>query len=306
MIEEDGAAADSTAKAKNSAQQEEKAGEEYWKIYCDEQRRPTTDFTALIDTIRQEAKANRDEESREDRGDRFREYLTIFLVFVTAAAIIYQAYIFSGQLDEMKSSGEQTRQLIENNAQLVVAAGKQAEAADKQATAMNEYAQAARDSTKAAQRAWVGPRNFKIDKAPILNQPLESTLEYQNTGRDPATETIKDIMMFTGTDAEDKSGIVSNKVNNFISSCKIMWKPLSANVVYPSTGLGNPYILTNLVDGEMIDEEVIAGTKNIYAAGCFVYKTFESIHRSWFCFYFKNGRVKPETWAICETGNGAD
>jgi hypothetical protein len=58
MIEEDGVAADSTAKDENSAQQEEKAGEEYWKIYCDEQHRPTTDFAALIDTIRQEAKAN--------------------------------------------------------------------------------------------------------------------------------------------------------------------------------------------------------------------------------------------------------
>lgn len=294
------------AQPKDTTKQEEKPGEENRKTSNDNQCGPSADFSALIDTIRQEAKANRDEESREDRGKRFREYLTLMLVFITAAAVIYQAFIFSGQLDEMKSSGEQTGQLIENNAKLAGAAGKQAEAAEKQAVAMSEYAKVTRDSLIAAQRAWVGPRNIKSSRAPVLDEPLDIILEYQNTGRDPATETIKATDIFTGTDEEDRSGIVPDRINNFISECKIMWKPQAANVVYPSTGLGTPYTLSVNLKGSLIDADVVAGTKNIWAAGCFVYKTFNTIHRSWFCYYFKNGIVKPESWAICEIGNGAD
>jgi hypothetical protein len=271
------------------------------------QKAVSPDFAALIETIQIEGRADRGEEAKEDRGKRFRDYLTLFFVIATTAGVFYQAHIFSDQLAEMHTGGEQTGRLIESNAQLAIAAAKQANSAEKQAIAMSDYAQATRDNIKAAQRAWVGPRNLKSDKAPVLNQPLNVILEYQNTGRDPATDAVKDIDVFTGTDADDKSGLIPNKINDFISSCKIMWKPLSANVVYPSGGwLGTPYELTKVVDGQLIDEEIVAGTKNIYATGCIVYKTFESIHRSWFCFFYKNGKVKPENWAICEIGNGAD
>jgi hypothetical protein len=63
---------------------------------------------------------------------------------------------FSGQLTEMKSSGEQTAQLIDNNAALAASATKQAEAADKQANAMNAAVEVSRESLIAAGRAWVG------------------------------------------------------------------------------------------------------------------------------------------------------
>jgi hypothetical protein len=271
-----------------------------------DQKATSPDFVALIDTIRREGQANRKEESREDRGKRFREYLTLFFVIATTAGVFYQAYIFGGQLTEMKSSGEQTGLLIENNAKLAIAAGKQADAAEKQAIAMGEYAKATRDSLVASQRAWVGPRNIKMDIAPVLNQSIEAVLEYQNTGRDPAVETIKDIDIFTATLEEDQSGAVTRKVDAFISKCKIMWQLQAATVVYPSTGLGVGYTVTRIIDGELIDEEVIAGTKGIFATGCFVYKTFGSIHRSWFCHFYRNGKTKPANWGICETGNGAD
>jgi hypothetical protein len=297
---------ESSSPSHNTAEKQEESGDKNRECSGDNGGGPSANFSALINAIRNEAEANRNEERREDRGKTFREYLTLLLVFVTAGAVIYQAYIFSGQLDEMKSSGEQTGLLIENNAKLAIAAGKQAEAAEKQAIAMGDYAKATRDSVVASQRAWVGPRNIKIDKPPVLNESLKLTLEYQNTGRDPATETIKDIDVFTATEQEEMSGAVTTRINDFISACKIMWKPQSANVVYPSTGLGAGYTLTKVMDGKMIDEEVVAGTKNIYASGCFVYKTFETIHRSWFCYYFKSGKVEPTSWAICETGNNAD
>jgi hypothetical protein len=91
----------------------------------------------------------------------------------------------------MKSSGEQTSQLIENDGKFAIAAGKQADAAEKQAVAMGEYAKMTRDSLIGSQRAWVGPRNVRTDNAPALHQSLDAVVEYQNTGRDPATETVR-------------------------------------------------------------------------------------------------------------------
>ena len=123
-----------------------------------EQNAVSPDFAALIDTMRKEGRANRKEESREDRGKRFREYLTLLFVIATTAGVFYQAYIFSGQLTEMKSSGEQTTKLIENNAVLAASAAKQAEATDKQADAMNASVEVSRESLIASGRTWVGPR----------------------------------------------------------------------------------------------------------------------------------------------------
>jgi hypothetical protein len=126
------------------------------------------DFAALIDAIRSEGQANRREEISEDRGKRFREYLTLFIVIATTAGVFYQAYIFSGQLTEMKSSGEQTAQLIDNNAALAASATKQAEAADKQANAMNAAVEVSRESLIAAGRAW--DRETRKSRAPSRSE----------------------------------------------------------------------------------------------------------------------------------------
>jgi carboxylesterase type B len=263
-------------------------------------------IAALKNTVAYEANADRKEYYREDIGNKLIQIATLVFVMLTTAGIFYQAIIFSGQLSEMKSSGEQTAQLIENNAALAIAAGKQADAAEKQAVAMGEYAKVTRDSLIASQRAWVGPRNVKTDGPPVLDQPLEAILEYQNTGREPATETIRDIDVFTVTKEEDEAGVTSKRIDDFISKCKIIWRPQQASVVYPTTGFAAGYNFTNTIPGALIDEDVVAGTKSIVAAGCFVYKTFGQIHRSWFCYFFRNGKTKPSTWNICETGNNAD
>jgi hypothetical protein len=266
----------------------------------------SSDFKALIEAIQAEGRANRAEESQEDQGKRFRDYFTLFFVIATTVGVFYQAYIFSGQLNEMKSSGEQTGQLIENNAKLAIAASKQAEAAERQAIATAEYASVTRDSLIESQRAWVGPRNVRSNNAPLLQQPLDAIVEYQNTGRDPATETIRGIEVFTATKEENQSGKVTRRVADFTSKCVIMWQPQSATVVYPTTGANPGYELTARIDANMVDEEVISGAKSIYISGCFVYKTFQTIHRSWFCYYYNTDRTKPANWTICEAGNSAD
>jgi hypothetical protein len=93
---------DSTAPSQHAIQEEKDASNEWRESDHNDQRGPSTDFTALINAIRREAQANREQERREDRGKCFREYLTLIFVMATAAGVFYQAWIFNGQLDEMR------------------------------------------------------------------------------------------------------------------------------------------------------------------------------------------------------------
>jgi hypothetical protein len=167
-------------------------------------------------------------------------------------------------------------------------------------------AKTARDSLVANQRAWVGPRNAKSEKAPELEKDLPLIVEYQNTGREPALETIFDVDVFTATEEEDQGGQVARKVNEFVNQCKIKWTPLHATVVFPSSvGVGSAgYTMSRTVPAEMIDQDVVDGQKAIVVSGCFVYKT--AIHHSSFCYFFKTKKTQPANWGICQVGNDAD
>lgn len=210
-----------------------------------------------------------------------------------------QQTAMQGQLDEMKSNEAQTAEMIETNRQL-------AEAASKQAQAAIDSAKTAQDNMIANQRAWVGPSNAKSDKAPELDKDTSVIIEYHNTGREPGRETIYDVDAFTATDEE---GILATqRINSFVSQCKIKWTPTQATVVFPAAGgLGSgTYNLTRQIPASLIDQDVIDGTKNIFVSGCFVYKTAESIHRSSFCYYFNAKKTSIANWSICQVGNDAD
>jgi uncharacterized protein YecT (DUF1311 family) len=184
---------------------------------------------------------------------------------------------------------------------------RQLDAADKQATAAIDASKTSRDALIAAERAWVGPRNARIDAAPTFTKDLDIIIDYQNSGREPAIETIWDTDVFTATDEEDNNGTVTRRIDNFIANCKTMWKPFQATVVYPSSGgLGGGYALTKTLLKESIDDDLIEGRRLIAISGCFVYRTVRTIHRSWFCYFYRNGKTKPAAWNICISGNGAD
>jgi hypothetical protein len=241
--------------------------------------------------------------AHDDRNEKINVWLaviTIFLVFLTVVFTGASWWVFSGQLNEMRTAADQTNKIIEANTKLV-------DAATKQAAAAAENAQIARDNFVASQRAWVGPRNVKSSSAPTKDQDLPIMLEYGNTGREPAIETIHDTDIFTATEAEDNAGVASQRISAFIKKCKVMWKPDQAEVVYPSVGLSAAnYTLTIPMQKSDVDDDVISGEKTIFFSGCFSYKTTETIHRSWFCFFYKAPKTLPGNWNICPTGNGAD
>ena len=257
-----------------------------------------TKITAAIDAL---GNAQQTQTSHEDRNEKINvglAILTIFLVFLTVVFTGLSWLTFRDQLKEMKASAEQTNKIIAANAKLVDAATKQAEAAI-------DNAKIARENFVASERAWVGPRNAKINSAPVADKDLPIIVEYGNTGREPALETIYDTDAFAAGDNEIAS--TTQRINDFIRECKKMWRPQQATVVYPSVGLSAAsYNLTTTLDKSLVDEAVVSGDKTIYFSGCFSYKTTETIHRSWFCYYFKNGKTPISTWNICQSGNGAD
>jgi hypothetical protein len=53
---------------------------------------PSADFAALIDAITAEGRAYRKEEQREDRGKKFREWITIVLIALTFGAVSLQVH----------------------------------------------------------------------------------------------------------------------------------------------------------------------------------------------------------------------
>lgn len=163
-------------------------------------------ISAFIHAYKEEQRANRKQEGREDRGKRFRDYATLFFVVLTTIGIFYQAYLFRGQLGEMQSSGEQTSKLIDTNAKLAEATAKQAEAADKQANAMAAAVEVSKESLIVAGRAWVGPRQAKITSPIEAGKPIELSFDYANTGREPALDFSYSVDGFISSTEEEQRG----------------------------------------------------------------------------------------------------
>ena len=68
----------------------------------DVNQRPAADFAALIDTIHNEASANRNQEKREDSGQQFRDYVTLFILVATLVALSWTCYAIIQQVREMQ------------------------------------------------------------------------------------------------------------------------------------------------------------------------------------------------------------
>src|SRR5204862_381599 len=60
------------------------------------------------------------------------------------------------------------------------------------------------------------------------------------------------------------------------------------------------------VKRELIDWDVLYGTKILVVPGCYAYRTGGQTHHSAFCFFYQHGFSNPNDWAICQGGNYAD
>jgi hypothetical protein len=98
--------------AKNAKKQQPNSTEKKGKPANNNNGAPPSEIATLINAIANDGEANREQKRRHDRGHRFREWITIFIVFIASAAGITQAWIFNRQLGEMISASNQAERAI--------------------------------------------------------------------------------------------------------------------------------------------------------------------------------------------------
>jgi hypothetical protein len=144
-----------------------------------------------------------------------------------------------------------------------------------------------------------------MEAVPTAGNGVKFAINYQNSGRQPATSFLTNAKPFVITSQEDKNGAIMAETVKNINACLALSPITGAQVVYPSTGFsGNQ--LTVSFDKNLIDADVVSGEKIIGVNGCFVYETFSTPHHSTFCFFYKTGVTNMPNMNFCPTGAYAD
>ncbi len=95
------------------------------------------------------------------------------------------------------------------------------------------------------------------------------------------------------------------RTNQFLDACRYKNEWAGGSVVYPSTGFSS-YNLGISAKTDFVDGDVVNGDKIVYVQGCFLYRTFETPHHSYFCYFYKHGITKIQNLSICDNGHYAD
>jgi hypothetical protein len=266
--------------------------------HADDQFGSSPDFKALIDTIRREGRAYRKEEQREDRGKNIREWFTIALIAMTFFAVCYQVHEMIKVYEPIKEQADAAQRAADASARAADAATEQSEIATTQS----------QNSDRAlilAQRAWVGPTIAAIEEELELGKPLKVSIQYANSGRGPALNFIYAGDVFAATTADDANGVIAAKVDADFKGCRAATTLRAGQVVFPTVANTTNNLRITTKD-EFVDQEIINGEKMIIVDGCFIYKSFDVVRHSYFCYYFKNKKTKRDGLSYCENGAGAD
>ena len=288
----------------------------------------SADFAALVNTIKNQGRAYRREEQREDRGKKFREWITIGLIFCTLLAVGWQVHemikVYEPIRQQAEASTQQaaasekaaeataraadaTAKAADATVKASEAATRQSEIANKQAEIAAKQAESSDKATAQAQRAWVGPKDARLETKPIAGQKNRVIAEYQNTGREPALDFVFDANPFVITLADDTNGIGAAKMLDYMQKCIKMPTRMLSGVVYPTTGgFGGGGNLGVTIDEKLIDEDVVSGKKLLIVQGCLAYQTGGIIRHSAFCFFYRAEQTDIAHLNICASGNIAD
>lgn len=258
------------------------------------ERRPSSDFSALVDTIKSEGRAYRKEEQREDQGKKFREWITIGFIGLTFIAICYQVHEMIKVYEPIRDQAIATDESAKATTRAANAATKQSEIATRQADSSDRAA-------IQAQRAWVGPSIVKIEGALEADKPIEISINYANSGREPALNFIYAIDVFATTAEEDGRGVAAAKTEAHFKGCRDAKSLRPGQVIFPNAA--NSLTMTK---DKIVDQAVIDGDKTVIINGCFLYKSFEIVRRTYFCYFYKAKATKPSNLNICTSGSGAD
>lgn len=286
--------------SQNAVEEKNRGGQKEGEPGEHDPNRPSTDFAALIDAIKKEGVAYRKEEQREDRGKKFREWTTIVLIAMTFVAVCWQVHEMIKVYGPIKLQADAAQKSAEAASQSAVAAKEQAEAMTKQA-------ETSAQAIIGSQRAWVGPTNATFGAEPAIGKPIEVTIQYQNTGREPALAFRYFSDLFPATIKEQTDGTVEKTLSDYLNACREMKEWSGGSVIYPISGtFGGGYNLNIKSKDDFVDEPMTKGDTLAILRGCFAYRSVGMPHHSYFCFFYKQGQTKIQNLSICPTGHYAD
>jgi len=249
--------------------------------------RPSSDVTVLIDAIKAEGRAYRGEEQREDRGKSWREWITIFLLAITSSFLYWQIQEMIKVYNPIRVQAEASKKLSEQ-------AIKQSENAEKTLIQSN--------------RAWVGPRNAFLSAEPAIGKPIEATIVYQNSGREPAASFLYVVDPFSIRKSQDATGVLAARIQNYMKACQeTKEQKVGGSIIYPgSSAFDSSYQINVKTSDRFVDESIIKGEKVVIIQGCFLYRTFDTLRHSYFCYFYQQGFTKIQNLNICISGHHSD
>jgi hypothetical protein len=161
------------------------------------------------------------------------------------------------------------------------------------------------DEMRAARRAWLAPQSARSDRAPIVGRSFDVSVLTQNSGAEPAVDIFADAAPFTVALAEAGAPAVDRNIRDALNRCLATKPGERTRVIYPNPATANDRT-TLSVKRELIDWDVLYGTKILVVPGCYAYRSGGLTHHSAFCFFYQHGFSNPSDWAICQGGNYAD
>ena len=276
-------------KPKNTLNKENLRNEKKWDGRNKKGNGPSADVLKLIQTIRAQGRAYRNENHSQERKKCLRDWITIVVLAFTCAAVVYQVIEMKIVYTPIKEQADASKDLAAQALAQSKSAQRTAEVAEK--------------TLLQAHRAWVGPTNAGIDTSVVKGMPVDVKISVRNIGQEPAKNFVWHIApAFTSFQESDSSE--KTKSDNFVKECRSRKPKMGSQVIYPSASAG--YIFNTRFDSSLITDKVISGEKILMVNGCLIYTSFEQTRHSSFCYYFVNGQSRPGEWNLCTSGNEAD
>jgi hypothetical protein len=287
------------ATPQDTAQEKNRSSDNKEEPGKDDPRGPSADFAALIHAIKREGAAYRKEEQSEDRGKKFRDWVTIGLIACTFGAVCWQVH-------EMIKVYEPIRLQA-------VAAQEAAAAAKEQATATTKQAETSAKEIVSASRAWVGPLTATVNQVQ-KDKPIEGIVQYQNTGREPGIDLYPSVRTKAYSTEEWNNGTAAKEIVTLAQACLGVDDanlPHGLQVVYPTTGFQSYQIHFDTSQGPesdkvIVSDDLIAGKLVFKIQGCFMYRTISSVHHSSYCYFYQANFTSLPNLNICSVGSAAD
>jgi hypothetical protein len=235
-----------------------------------------------------------------------------FSALVGSLAVVLSAVVAFVAISSLRLNSITAEQSRAASQSQVIANQRLADAAARQAEASIAAARTSQDNLVASQRAWVGPNDANM-VPPVAFAPLQVTVLYGNSGRQPAP-TFALLMAKIYSLEEWNSGTAVTDIEKTKAEC--LQQPMNdqgARITFPTSGFTNFFIKNDGTQQNLRDVQrlsvtpgLVSGKEVLALRGCFVYRTVERVHRTSFCYFYQAKVTDAAHLNFCTVGQAAD